>query len=60
MNTVLVETYWQVGRYIVEYEQQGRERAEYGSNLPDRLLYKESDLEDALVSNLGQPQYPYI
>lgn len=37
VNTVLVDTYWQMGRYIVEYEQQGRERAEYGSNLLNRL-----------------------
>lgn len=37
VNTVLVDTYWQVGRYIVEYEQQGQERAEYGSNLMVRL-----------------------
>lgn len=37
VNTVLVETYWQIGRYIVEYEQKGAERAEYGSNLLNRL-----------------------
>lgn len=37
VNTVLVDTYWQVGQYIVEYEQQGKERAEYGSNLLNRL-----------------------
>ena len=37
VNTILVETYWQIGRYIVEYEQKGAERAEYGSNLLNRL-----------------------
>ena len=37
VNIILVETYWQIGRYIVEYEQKGAERAEYGSNLLNRL-----------------------
>ena len=36
-NTILVRTYWQIGRYIVEYEQQGNERAENGSNLLHNL-----------------------
>jgi predicted nuclease of restriction endonuclease-like (RecB) superfamily len=30
-------TYWNIGKYIIEFEQQGRERAEYGSYLLDRL-----------------------
>lgn len=42
VNTTVVEAYWQVGRYIVEYEQQGKERAEYGKglikNLSQRLM----------------------
>ena len=29
----LLETYWDNGRYIVEFEQQGKEHAEYGLNL---------------------------
>ena len=37
VNTILVDTYWQIGRYIVEYEQKGAERAKYGSNLLNRL-----------------------
>ena len=37
VNAVLVETYWQIGRYIVEYEQKGKARAEYGSALLKRL-----------------------
>ena len=32
-NTTLVETYWRTGRYIVEYEQSGSDRAKYGSSL---------------------------
>lgn len=37
VNTVLVQTYWEIGRYIVEFEQQGNERAEYGTQLFERL-----------------------
>ncbi len=37
VNTVLVETYWNIGRQIVEYEQDGNEKAEYGSKLLKKL-----------------------
>ena len=37
VNTVLVETYWHIGKYIVEYEQKGDARAQYGSNLLNLL-----------------------
>lgn len=37
VNTALVETYWQVGRHIVEYEQQGNAKATYGSDLIGEL-----------------------
>lgn len=37
VNSIMVDTYWHIGKYIVEYEQQGKERAEYGSNLLNRL-----------------------
>ena len=37
VNTILVLTYWEIGRYIVEFEQNGNERAEYGSQLFERL-----------------------
>ena len=30
VNTQLLSTYWQIGRAIVEYEQQSQHRAEYG------------------------------
>ena len=33
VNTVMVEAYWNVGRMIVEEEQQGEKRAEYGKAL---------------------------
>jgi len=37
VNTILVQTYWQIGRHIVEFEQKGNIKAEYGSELLDRL-----------------------
>lgn len=37
INATMVDAYWNIGKYIVEYEQQGEERAEYGSNLLNRL-----------------------
>ena len=33
VNTELLESNWQTGRYIVEFEQEGKERAEYGKQL---------------------------
>jgi len=37
VDTVQVRTYWEIGRHIVEFEQGGAERAEYGSKLLSRL-----------------------
>ena len=37
VNAVLLETYWNVGKLIVEEEQQGKNRADYGSNLLKNL-----------------------
>ena len=37
INTKIVYTYWNVGKYIVEYEQKGKERADYGSELMKTL-----------------------
>jgi len=37
VNSILVETYWEIGKYIVEFEQKGNEKAEYGSYLFERL-----------------------
>lgn len=37
VNTQLVQTYWQVGQHIVEFEQGGKDRAEYGAGLITRL-----------------------
>ena len=40
VNAVMIETYWRIGRRIVEQEQNGSERAEYGTQLIE-LLSKE-------------------
>lgn len=37
LNTVLVQTYWNVGKYIVEFEQQGNAKAKYGTSLLTKL-----------------------
>ncbi len=37
VNTILVQTYWHIGRHIVEYEQQGNVKAGYGSALLTKL-----------------------
>ena len=33
INSTLVETYWHIGKYIVEFEQAGNARAKYGEQL---------------------------
>lgn len=33
INQILVKTYWEIGREIVEFEQKGKVRADYGSSL---------------------------
>jgi predicted nuclease of restriction endonuclease-like (RecB) superfamily len=37
VNTVMTSTYWEIGHRIVEYEQGGQTRAEYGEKLIERL-----------------------
>ncbi len=37
VNALMTETYWQIGRHIVEFEQGGLARAAYGDTLIERL-----------------------
>ena len=37
VNAIMASTYWEVGRRIVEHEQQGKKRAKYGEALIERL-----------------------
>ncbi len=43
VNFAMVEAYWNVGRMIVEEEQQGKERAEYGAFLIQNLAVRLSN-----------------
>ena len=47
VNTIQVQTYWQIGRHIVEFDQDGEARAAYGK----RLLAK---LAEALTAEFGK------
>jgi hypothetical protein len=37
VNTEIVNTYWQIGQYIVEFEQGGNTKATYGKGLLENL-----------------------
>jgi len=52
VNTALVATYWLMGRRIVEYEQKGKERAEYGEAL---LKHLSDDLIKQFGKGWGEP-----
>ncbi|MFZ2226016.1 MAG: PDDEXK nuclease domain-containing protein [Candidatus Moraniibacteriota bacterium] len=39
VNAILTTTYWQIGRQIVEFEQGGKERAEYGTQFLQKLSH---------------------
>ena len=57
VNSILVQTYWEIGRYIVEFEQGGNEKAEYGSQLFDRLS---ADLTQAYGKGFGRSNLFYM
>ncbi len=57
VNTILVQTYWEIGKYIVEFEQKGNEKAEYGSQLFDRLS---KDLTYAYGKGFGRSNLFYM
>ena len=62
VNAVMTATYWEIGRRIVEYEQGGEKRAEYGEALLKRLA---KDLVEQFgrgfgLSNLKQMRKFYL
>jgi hypothetical protein len=57
VNTILVQTYWEVGKYIVEFEQNGNEKAEYGTALFERLS---KDLTAAYGKGFGRSNLLYM
>lgn len=57
VNSILVETYWNIGKYIVEFEQSGSKKAKYG----DELLIKLSkDLTRAFGKGFSRSNLTYI
>ena len=57
VNNIMVQTYWHIGRVIVEYEQEGQERAEYGSKLLDQLS---KDLSLRYGKGFGRSNIQYM
>jgi predicted nuclease of restriction endonuclease-like (RecB) superfamily len=57
VNTILVQTYWEIGKYIVTFEQKGNEKAEYGSQLFDRIS---KDLTNAYGKGFGRSNLIYM
>ena len=56
-NTTLAETYWQMGCYIVEYEQNGADRARYGERLLANLT---RDLTREYGKGFGKSNLVYM
>lgn len=56
-NTILVQTYWLIGRHIVEFEQNGKEKSEYGSDLLNRLS---KDLTQLYGKGFGRSNLFYM
>ena len=42
VNQLMILRNWAIGYYIVEYEQDGKDKAEYGSNLLKKLVLEKS------------------
>lgn len=57
VNTILVKTYREIGRHIVEYEQWGKEKAEYGTKLFDKMS---RDLKDRYGKGFSRTNLIYI
>ncbi|WP_114783291.1 PDDEXK nuclease domain-containing protein [Botryobacter ruber] len=61
VNTTMVTTYFEIGRLIVEHEQQGEERAAYGKGTLKQLSIKLSDKfgKGFSVENLDRMRFFY-
>ena len=42
INKVITVTYWSIGKYIVEFEQEGNAKAKYGRNLLSTISERNS------------------
>ena len=57
INTALVQTYWTIGRHIVEFEQHGKDRAEYGESIINKLS---SDLTARFGKGFNRSNLQYM
>jgi len=57
VNTLLIQTYREIWKYIVEYEQKWNEKAEYGSKLFDKLS---KDLRNLYGKGFSRSNLIYI
>ena len=57
VNSAVVTTYWEIGRDIVEFEQAGSVKAEYGTELLKRLS---RDLTDAYGKGFSHSNLVYM
>ncbi len=57
VNEILLSTYWEIGKRIVEYEQSGKDRAEYGEKL---LLKLSKDLSYRYGKGFSRTNIQYM
>jgi len=57
INDILVKTYWEIGRQIVEFEQKNNENAGYGSKLFDRIA---KDLKERYGKGFSRSNVIYM
>ncbi len=57
VNTILVKTYWGIGKQIVEFEQMGNVRAEYGSTM---LVELSKDLKSRHGKGFSRSNLQYM
>ena len=57
VNDMIISTYWNIGKQIVEFEQKGSDKAEYGSRLLDRLS---SDLKSRYGRGFSKSKIDYM
>lgn len=57
IDAILVKTYWEIGKSIIEYEQKGEEKAEYGAEL---LKILSKDLKNYYGKGFSRSNMQYM
>lgn len=57
LNSILTNSYWSIGKKIIEFEQDGKTRAEYGKKL---LSYLSQDLKQAYGKGFSRSNLQYM